>query len=139
MPSTLTQSAQSARSSAHAVTTANRTLSPNTKLTNAAPGEHARVRVRLAAAVLSAVDYEPVVRVLPLQQNAMPSPDAAQDCLPSGDFGPVGESSGEGSLDRAVRTSVASSTGLTLGYLNQLATFAGQAAERADDVGSAGA
>ena len=138
MPSTLTQSAQSARSSAHAVTTANRTLSPNTKLTNAAPGEHARVRVRLAAAVLSAVDYEPVVRVLPLQQNAMPSPDAAQDCLPSGDFGPVGESSGEGSLDRAVRTSVASSTGLTLGYLNQLATFAGQAAERADEVGSAG-
>lgn len=135
MPSTLTHSAQSARASAHAVTTANRTLLPNTKLKNAAPGEH--VRVRLAAAVLSAVDYEPMVRVLPLPQaglqTAMPMRDPAQDCLPSGDFGQA-----ESSLDRALRTSVTSSTGLTLGYLNQLATFVGQAADRADDHGSDG-
>ena len=144
MPSTLTQSAQSARSSAHVVTKANRTLLPSTKLTSAAPGEHARVRVRLAAAVLSAVNYEPMVRVLPLPQtgpqnlpqSATPTREAAQDCLPSGDFGQTGESSGESSLDRAVRASVTSSTGLTLGYLNQLATFAGQAADRADDDGS---
>jgi hypothetical protein len=62
MPSILTPSAQSARPNVHVVPSANRTILPSIPVAKAAPG----VRVRLTAAVLSTIDYEPVVRVLPL-------------------------------------------------------------------------
>jgi hypothetical protein len=120
MPSNSTTSTHSPRPNVHVVTPPGRAILPNPKTATTSAG----VRVRLAAAVLSTIDYEPVVRVL-----STPQADGGKDCLPCGDFGTTGDTA----LDQTLRSQVVASTGLTLGYLNQLATFSDRIDSEATD------
>jgi hypothetical protein len=73
----------------------------------------AHLPIQLTTAVMSTIDFEPVVWV-----KKSPSPLNC-DLLPSGTF----DGEFEMALDAAVRATVAENTGLIPNYFNQLATF----------------
>jgi hypothetical protein len=115
MRSVSTSNIDASRTSAPTMTAAIRTQAVPSKNDSAIHEDDAtHVSVRLVTAVLATVDFEPVVRVLTRHESG-----AALEYLPACEFG----TSGEMSLDLTLRSHVCTSTGLTLGYVNQLATF----------------